>query len=71
MAIHRIQTGDMVVYTGDAGLDELDNAFRDELKKEIERLKEIERRQELYKYIDEDRRKRREVMVSFIKSLKK
>lgn len=47
MAIHRIEVGNTVFYTGDAGVEQFDNALRELLQEEIERLKEHERRKRI------------------------
>ena len=72
MAIHRIEADkNFIIYTGDEGAKQIEDAFIEGLKEESERLKELVRRKELFKKIEEDKQKRRDLMASFIKSLKK
>jgi len=70
--IHRIEANkDFIIYASDKGVEELENSLKEALTEEADRLNEILRRKKLLKKIEDDRQKRRELMASFIKSLKK
>jgi hypothetical protein len=72
MAIHRIEASkDFVIYTGEEGEKEFDNAFREILIEESRKLQEVQRRKELFKVANENKQKQRDLMRAFIKSLKK
>lgn len=74
MSIHRITAGDMVVYTGDAGVEQLDNALRDELSKYILNMENNlllqKRNEDKTKQINKEKEKQKDLMRIFIKSLK-
>lgn len=72
--IHRIKVGNMVVYTGDAGVEQFDNAMRDEISKYVLNLENnllLKKKQEIERNeISDIKQKQKDLMRAFIKSLK-